>query len=435
MQTAEATSPKGAARKISSISTARCGHRTLRRGSIKAYFVGVDDHIDPRLQGTNQGLGYTLTWQNGRQLASMRFGTVNIGFTYDVDGLRTSKNVHNVDLEHKYYYVGNRLQYETIGDSSALWYFYDADGNPSGIRYKDHNGTVNDYYFVCNWRGDVIQIYNAAGELVSTYDYDAWGRVSENSTDKDTQNIAEINPIRYRGYYYDSETGLYYLKSRYYDPAVKRFINGDTVVATNNNKFNNVYSYCFNNPIRYDDQTGCYTGWDDAAAALVGGGVSVLTKAAVDLASGSFESTESYIGAFVGGALGGWMSLYYPGFSGAISGGVSSLVTNLLEMQFSNSQKKMDEVMVEALLEATKGMLLDVAFDYLPISTYKCASSESQRYLNKIATSGSFRNRRDAFYKYAESVFSSSIHTNLPEGVTKFFGFLLYTINQTVGGG
>ena len=100
-QTAEATSHKGAARKISSISTVRCGHRTLRRGSIKAYFVGVDDHIDPRLQGTNQGLGYTLTWQNGRQLASMRFGTVNIGFTYDVDGLRTSKTVHNVDLEHK----------------------------------------------------------------------------------------------------------------------------------------------------------------------------------------------------------------------------------------------------------------------------------------------------------------------------------------------
>ena len=203
--------------------------------------------------------GYTLTWQNGRQLASMRFGTVNIGFTYDVDGLRTSKNVYNVDLEHKYYYVGNRLQYETIGDSSALWYFYDADGNPSGIRYKDHNGTVNDYYFVCNWRGDVIQIYNAAGELVSTYDYDAWGRVSENSTDKDTQNIAEINPIRYRGYYYDSETGLYYLKSRYYDPAVKRFLNADGYVATGQSILgNNMFSYCDNNPVNREDPTGLF---------------------------------------------------------------------------------------------------------------------------------------------------------------------------------
>ncbi len=201
--------------------------------------------------------GYTLTWQNGRQLASMRFGTVNIGFTYDVDGLRTSKTVHNVDLEHKYYYVGNRLQYETIGDSSALWYFYDADGNPSGIRYKDHNGTVNDYYFVCNWRGDVIQIYNAAGELVSTYDYDAWGRVSENSTDKDTQNIADINPIRYRGYYYDSETGLYYLKSRYYDPTVKRFLNVDGLVSTSvEDAAKNMFAYCTNNPVFYADSEG-----------------------------------------------------------------------------------------------------------------------------------------------------------------------------------
>ena len=204
--------------------------------------------------------GYTLTWQNGRQLASMRFGTVNIGFTYDVDGLRTSKTVHNVDLEHKYYYVGNRLQYETIGDSSALWYFYDADGNPSGIRYKDNNGTVNDYYFVCNWQGDVIQIYNASGVLVATYDYDAWGKVSENSTDKDTQNIAEINPIRYRGYYYDSETGLYYLKSRYYDPAVKRFLNADDsdILQEEQNCLlqYNLYTYCFNNPANMNDDEG-----------------------------------------------------------------------------------------------------------------------------------------------------------------------------------
>ena len=95
-QAAEAISPAGEARKRLL--------RTQRLDIKAARFVGVDDHIDPRLQGTNQGLGYTLTWQNGRQLASMRFGTVNIGFTYDVDGLRTSKTVYNVDLEHKYYW-------------------------------------------------------------------------------------------------------------------------------------------------------------------------------------------------------------------------------------------------------------------------------------------------------------------------------------------
>ena len=201
--------------------------------------------------------GYTLTWQNGRQLASMKYGAINIGFTYDVDGLRTSKTIPNVGLEHKYYYVGDRLQYETLGGSSALWYFYDADGNPSGIRYKDNSGTVNDYYFVCNWRGDVIQIYNASGTLVGSYTYDAWGRVTENATSADTENITETNPIRYRGYYYDTETRLYYLKSRYYDPAVKRFLNADGYVATGQSILgNNMFSYCDNNPVNREDSTG-----------------------------------------------------------------------------------------------------------------------------------------------------------------------------------
>ena len=186
----------------------------------------------------------------------MKFRTINIGFTYDVDGLRTSKTIPNVGLEHKYYYVGDRLQYETLGGSSALWYFYDADGNPSGIRYKDHSGTVNDYYFVCNWCGDVIQIYNASGTLVGSYNYDAWGKVTENATSADTQNITETNPIRYRGYYYDTETRLYYLKSRYYDPAVKRFINGDKLLCTTEQLGFNLYAYCYNNPVINIDPSG-----------------------------------------------------------------------------------------------------------------------------------------------------------------------------------
>ena len=201
--------------------------------------------------------GYTLTWQNGRQLASMKFRTINIGFTYDVDGLRTSKTIPNVGLEHKYYYVGDRLQYETLGGSSALWYFYDADGTPSGIRYKDNSGTVNDYYFVCNWRGDVIQIYNSSGVLVGSYTYDAWGKVTENATSADTQGITETNPIRYRGYYYDTETRLYYLKSRYYDPAVKRFLNADGLISTGiEDVCKNMFAYCKNDSVNMADSSG-----------------------------------------------------------------------------------------------------------------------------------------------------------------------------------
>ena len=188
-----------------------------------------------------------------------------------MDGLRTSKKASNVDVVHNYYYVGSRLEYETIGDNEALWYFYDADGTPSGIRYKDNSGTVNDYYFVCNWRGDVIQIYNASGTLVGSYTYDAWGRVTENATSADTQNITETNPIRYRGYYYDTETRLYYLKSRYYDPATKRFLNADgsdNLKPQSDLYDKNLYSYCDNNPIMCEDLDGNV--WITAVAVGVG---------------------------------------------------------------------------------------------------------------------------------------------------------------------
>ena len=158
---------------------------------------------------------------------------------------------------HKYYYAGSRLQYEMIGETEALMYFYDADGNPSGIRYI--NGEeADDYYFVCNWRGDVIQIYNASSVLVASYEYDAWGKViAEKSTDADTQNIAEINPIRYRGYYFDTETRLYYLKSRYYDPVIRRFLNADGLISTGiEDTAKNMFAYCLNNPVIYANPEG-----------------------------------------------------------------------------------------------------------------------------------------------------------------------------------
>ena len=202
--------------------------------------------------------GYTLTWQNGRQLATLSGNGITASYTYDVDGLRTSKTVNGV--KHEYYYVGNTLQYEKFG-TTELWFFYDADGNPSGVRYKN-GSTTTDYYFVCNWRGDVIRIYDGAGAVVANYNYDAWGNVisvtdANGTAITDSTHIANVNPLRYRGYYYDSETGLYYLQSRYYDPAVKRFINADTLLGANKDILgNNVFAYCSNNPANHSDPTG-----------------------------------------------------------------------------------------------------------------------------------------------------------------------------------
>lgn len=202
--------------------------------------------------------GYTLTWQNGRQLATLNGNGTITSYTYDVGGLRTSKTVNGV--KHEFYYVGGTLRYEKFG-STELWFFYDPDGNPSGVRYKN-GSAITDYYFVCDWRGDVIRIYDGAGAVVANYNYDAWGNVisvtdANGTAITDSTHIANVNPLRYRGYYYDSETGMYYLQSRYYDPITRRFINADSLFVTGKSlQGHNMFAYCLNNPIMYSDYSG-----------------------------------------------------------------------------------------------------------------------------------------------------------------------------------
>ena len=209
-------------------------------------------------------MGYTLTWQNGRQLASLSGNGTTASYTYDVDGLRTSKTVNGV--KHEYYYVGSRLQYEKYG-TTELWFFYDADGTPSGIRYKNGD-SISDYYFVCNWRGDVTEIYDSTGALAASYSYDAWGKVvsvtdASGAAITSSTHIANVNPIRYRGYYYDTEISLYYLKSRYYDTQVKRFLNADKNISGSGSTIqgNNLFEYCNNNPINNSDCNGNWPQW------------------------------------------------------------------------------------------------------------------------------------------------------------------------------
>ena len=118
------------------------------------------------------------------------------------------------------------------------------------------------YYYVLNAQGDVIALLNSAGSLVASYNYGAWGNYSVHGADgkktTDATFIGHINPLRYRGYYYDRETRLYYLQSRYYDFANCRFINADTFATTDANGFlsANMFAYCQNNPIALVDHDG-----------------------------------------------------------------------------------------------------------------------------------------------------------------------------------
>ena len=113
--------------------------------------------------------------------------------------------------------------------------------------------TTAEYYYVKNLQGDVIGIVDANGSLVGSYTYNAWGQVIS-STDN---TVTNRNPIRYRGYYYDTESGLYYLQSRYYNPEIGRFISADILLDSNAGILQgNIFVYCANNPVINSDSTG-----------------------------------------------------------------------------------------------------------------------------------------------------------------------------------
>ena len=195
------------------------------------------------------GNDITMSWINGRQLSSYQNTTNNksISYKYNDSGIRISKTINNI--ETKYYLEGSDIIYEQRGND-VLYYIYDLK-RIVGMYY---NG--NDYYFIKNLHGDIIGILDSSYNQIVTYEYDSWGKVLS-IVDTSGINLGEINPFRYRSYYYDTETNLYYLNSRYYSPEVGRFINADGIVSANPDiHAYNLYAYCSNNPISNYDPTG-----------------------------------------------------------------------------------------------------------------------------------------------------------------------------------
>jgi RHS repeat-associated protein len=181
-------------------------------------------------------------------------------------------------------------------DNNTLDFAYDANGAPMTVTY---NGTT--YYYVTNLQGDVVAILNSAGTAVATYSYEAWGGLLfTGGTMEGT--LGDLNPLRYRGYVFDNETGLYYLQSRYYNPGMGRFINADNFMATGQGFIgNNPYVYCGNNPVlNYDPSGNFFFAALGAAAGFIGGAVA----GALSGQSGH-ALLETAVHSAVGGAIGG----------------------------------------------------------------------------------------------------------------------------------
>ncbi|MBP3392298.1 MAG: RHS repeat-associated core domain-containing protein [Clostridia bacterium] len=185
-------------------------------------------------------------------------------------------------VEHTYYYDGGQLIAETWGNS-YLRFTYDENGTLLRLYY--HNGTTTTmYYYVLNLQGDVLEIRDTANNVVCKYSYDTWGKIlsiKDGSGNAITSagHIGNINPMRYRGYYYDTETGLYYVSSRYYDPEIGRWISPEPNVDYGDFDEGagllgyNVYAYCANNPVMFKDETGESI---TLACVLIGAGIGLL---------------------------------------------------------------------------------------------------------------------------------------------------------------
>ncbi|MBR3681097.1 MAG: hypothetical protein IKL79_03750 [Clostridia bacterium] len=210
--------------------------------------------------------GTTFTWQ-GRQLVGAVKGTNTMSFTYNDNGLRTSKTVNGVTTE--YYWNGNLLAAEK-SPYYLIIYNYDASGRPIGMAYRESTYTQYQwdiYWFDLNLHGDVVAIYDNNGVQLISYKYDAWGKCTASYYNGGASTSATKNNLRYRSYYYDTDLGLYYLQSRYYDPNTYRFISPDTLMSGANGSLHglNLYVYCFNNPINMTDSQGNWPKWVEDA--------------------------------------------------------------------------------------------------------------------------------------------------------------------------
>ena len=190
-----------------------------------------------------------------------------------------------ITTDHSYIYAGGKLLREMITEGTntkTLDFTYDNAGIPYSLTYNNGTATTT-YYYITNLQGDVMYLVDANGNEVAAYDYDPYGKIISA-----TGSMAEVNPLRYRGYYYDTETGFYYLQSRYYDPEICRFVSADAsdVILAAPYEFwdKNLFAYCDNDPIQRADNGGAF--WHIIVGAVVGAAAQYISDVATSLSEG-----------------------------------------------------------------------------------------------------------------------------------------------------
>lgn len=305
----------------------------------------------------------TLTWLNGRQLASYSNSDLTVVYKYNDAGIRTEKTVNGTT--YKYYLEGKYINYVQIAEN-MLYFIRDVNNKLIGFKYN-----TDLYYYIKNAQDDIIGIKDVNSNIIATYEYDSFGKIlsiKDNNGNQITSSthIANINPFRFRSYYYDSETGLYYLNSRYYNPVWGRFINLDGVVGSNQDILSyNLYTYCSNNFINCSD----ITGKSFFGALIVAGAVGFIAGVVGQLASDvvtsvanqdlEFSSWETYGGAGLGGMTGGFVTVATgnPFLANTTSGLVGSTYTEWAESKTKGEEISCEKIVSDTVVSAVTGSI------------------------------------------------------------------------------
>ena len=286
------------------------------------------------------GLNYTWVGRQLKSVSSAENSSVGATYSYNSDGQRIGKNITLDDGEtydYDYYYNGDTLAgYKLVitksdGSSTThnVAFMYDENGEAFGFNY---NG--NDYYYVRNAQNDVIFISNSDNTGVVMYQYDAWGNMTACYDTSDDGMLSIINPYAYRGYFYEIETNTYFLKSRYYNPELCRFISADSVDVLDEDQDNvlenNLFAYCLNNPINMVDDDG------ELASRIIGGivggatGVILGIILANRLGLTGWKKAALIAAAGIGGAaLGAFLGPYVAKFAKSIGKAAKKAVSTL----------------------------------------------------------------------------------------------------------
>ena len=290
-----------------------------------------------------------------------------VDYTYNSNGLIIKKVLgywyaddrDSEEYTTKYYYDGEKLITE-IGPRNRLDFLYDENGILYGL-IKDSS---RKYFYIRDFMSNILGLVDDSGNIVVKYKYDAYGnRIS--ITDTSGCDLGNINPFRYKGYYYDDDAQMYYCKSRFYVPSWHRWLNSDSIsyLEPKNITSLNLFTYCNNNPVMYVDENGKFPGLITAMliGAVIGTFVGVVGQAGADVLSNlwkygfktyewSMSSWQTYVGAAVGGAVGGALTpILGPVSTSAINGAVSSFVGMELENSTGNSNYSFGAILSTSL--------------------------------------------------------------------------------------